>query len=269
MKLDVFHQYGQELEQRLRLQTFPLAIKLLEKEEDIPKGAKRPLNDLGYHLELCQGFALSRREGMLLAMLKEDMWCFEPVVGYGLAQPPEYFLAGYNRFPTDVRTLAAGSNYAHEFPRLEFGNYIGVVSAPLMTATFEPDVVMLYCNSAQLSLLLLGRECKDGFNLKCSLSSHAACVYAVVPAIQSGECQVALPCRGDRYEAMAGDDEIIFTVPKGKLEDLIMGLSYVCETGSRLPKGYEMKPELGMPESYIKIGKMLGMQMNKGKAKGS
>jgi len=261
VKLSVFHEYGKELEQRIRLQTFPVAVKLLEKEEDIPKEAKRPMKDFGYHLLLCQGFAMSRREGTLLAMLKEDMWCFEPVIGYGIAEPPEYFLQGNNRFPQDVMTLEAGANYAHELPRLESGKYIGVMSAPLTTANFEPDVVMLYCNSAQLSLLLLGRECKDGFNLKCSLSSHAACVYAVVPAIQSGQCQVAVPCRGDRYMALAGDDEIIFTVPKERLEDLIMGLRYVYETGSRLPRAYAMQPDTELPPSYAKIGKMLGMDV--------
>ena len=263
MKLSVFHEYGEELEKRLRLQTFPLAVRLLEKEGDIPRGAQRPVKDFGYHLALCQGFALSRRGGTTLAMLKEDMWCFEPVVAYGLAEAPEYFLEGYNRFPRDVKTLEAGANYAHELPRLEFGKYIGVVSAPLMTATFEPDVIMIYCNSVQLSLLLLGRECKDGLNLKCSLSSHAACVYGVVPAIQSGECQVAVPCRGDRYAAIAGDDEMVFTVPKGRLEDLVMGLRHVHETDSKLPRGYKMQPEYELPESYAKIGKMLGMDVNK------
>ena len=262
-KFGVFHDYGEELERRIRLQTFPLAVKLLEKEINIPEGAERPLRDFGYHVPLCQGYAMSRKEGKTIAMFKEDMWCFEPVVGYGWARPPQYFLEGYNRFPRDVKTLEAGANYAHELPRLEFGKYIGVVSAPLMTATFEPDVIMIYCNSVQLSLLLLGREYKDGFNLKCSLSSHAACVYGVVPVIQSGECQVAVPCRGDRYGAMAGDDEMVFTVPGGRLEDLIMGLRQVYETDSKLPRGYKMQPEYKLPESYAKIGEMLGMDVNK------
>ncbi len=261
MRLSIFHEYGEELERRIRLQTFPLAVKLLEKEEDIPEGAKRPVKDFGYHLLLCQGFAMSRREGTLLAMLKEDMWCFEPVAGYGIAEPPQDFLEGHNRFPKDVMTLEAGANYAHEFPCLESGKYTGLVSAPLTTTPFEPDVVMLYCNSAQLSLLLLGRECKDGLNLKCSLSSHAACVYGIVPAIQSGECHVAVPCRGDRGVALAGYDEMIFTVPAGKLEDLILGLRYVHETGSKFPAAYSMQHEVELPLEYAKIGKMMGMDI--------
>jgi len=252
---------GEEIERRLRLQTFPIAIKLLRSEEDIPEGAVRPKKALGYHLLLCQAFQISRRMGITVAMLKEDMWCFEPVIGYGLAEPPQYFLDGYNRFPDDVETLEAGSNYAHEFPRLETGKYIGVVSAPLMTANFEPDVVMIYCNPAQLTVLLLASEYKDGHSLTSTLSGHAACVYPIVASIQDRKSQVAMPCRGDRCLAMAGDDELIFTVPIEKLEDLLSGLKGIEQTaGSKLPvvRGIMLEPEV-LPESYMKIGRMVGL----------
>ena len=259
--LDIFRGYGEELDRRLRLKTFPVAVKLLEKESDIPDDAIRPVRDLGYHLSLCQCFAQSRREGMVIAELKEDMWCFEPVVGYGLAEPPEYFLEGNNRFPEDVKNLEAGSNYAHELPHLEVGKYIGVVSAPLNTVNFEPDVVVIYCDSPQLNLLLLGKEYEDGRNLTCSLSSHDACIYAVVPIIQGSKYQVAVPCRGDRSRAMAQDDEIIFSVAKDKVDDLLVGLRYVEKYGSKLPKGFTMMPEYELKKSYAKIGRMLGMEI--------
>ena len=119
--VEVYREYGEELERRLRLKTFPLALKILERETDVPEGALRPLRDLGYHLSLCQAFQISRREGKLIAMLKEDMWCCEPVIGYGLGEPPEYFLEGHNRFPEDVESLEAGRHFAEEFPRLESG----------------------------------------------------------------------------------------------------------------------------------------------------
>ena len=254
----IYREYGEDLERRLRLKTFPLALKLLEKEQDIPEGAKRPLKDFGHHLSLCQILQMSRREGKTLAMLKEDHWCFEPVVGYGLGEPPEYFMEGHNRYPRDVETLAAGKTYALEFPRLEVGKYVGIASAPLRTTSFEPDLVMIYCDSSQLSLLLLGREYKEGNNLKCSLSGHAACVYGVIPAVQSGECQVAVPCRGDHYRAMAGDDEMIFTVPRGKLEDLMLGLRRIEATGSKLPQGYALLPEYPLQEAYKKTAQMMG-----------
>jgi len=257
-KFNVFHEYGNELEMRIRLKTFPLAVKLLENESDVPQGAERPLRDWGYHVPLCQGYAVSRKEGTTVAMFKEDMWCFEPVVGYGWAEPPQYFLEGHNRFPEDVKDLEAGKNYASDFPRLDVGRYTGVVSAPLARTTFKPDLAMIYCNSEQLSLLLLGREYIHGHHLSCHLSSHAACVYSVVPAIQEKKCQVALPCRGDRYSALAGDDEIIFTVTMEKIEDLIEGLRHVEKYNSRLPKSPRMVREPEREESYAKISKMVG-----------
>jgi len=257
MDLSTFRGYGEEFEQRLRLKTFPIAVKLLARASDVPRAATRPLRDLGHHLSLCQAFQLSRREGRVMAMLKEDMWCFEPVVGFGLAAPPERFMQGHNRYPKDVASLEAGSHYADEFPRLEVGKYVGVASAPLRATDFEPDLVVIYGDSAQLNLLLLAREFEQGYGLECTLSGHAACVYSVVPVVQSNECHVAVPCRGDRYRAMAGDDELIFSAPKESLNSLMAGLRTINSTGSRLPRGYSFQPEYPLPESYEEISRLM------------
>jgi len=256
-EFQVLHQQADELERRLRLQSFVLAVKLLKNEEEIPEGAQRPLRDLGYHVALCQGYALSRKEGKTVAQFKEDMQCFEPIVGYGWEAPPQYFLDGNNRFPQDVKDLEAGKNYAADFPRIATGRYKGVVSAPLHKVNFVPDMILLYCNSVQLSLALLAREYMDGHDLPCNLSSHAACVYSVVPVVNSGRCQVSVPCRGDRYFAMAGDDEIIFTVPLSRVEDLLAGFRHCEKYNSRLPKNPVMRPSPVFPPSYVKILEML------------
>jgi len=123
--LQNYQDYGEELERRLKLKTFPLAIKLLEQEEDIPDHAKRPLKDFGYHLSLCQGY------------------------------------------------------------------------------------------------------------------------------------QVAIPCRGDHYSAMASENEMIFTIPEAKINDIMAGLRYVEKTDSKLPRGYRIYPEYPLPEAYEKIAKIM------------
>ncbi|MCK4402357.1 MAG: DUF169 domain-containing protein [Dehalococcoidia bacterium] len=256
------HEYGEEIERRLRLRTFPIAVKLLEKEADIPEGAIRPKRDLGHHLSTCQGFAMSRREGTLVAMLKEDMWCFEPVIGYGLAELPQYFLDGYNRFPESVMTLEAGSSWARSFPHLETGKYIGILSGPLVTANFEPDLIMMYCQPGQLTLLIYGATCMDGHDIESTLSSHAACVYSVVPIIQTGKCQVTIPCCGDRQRGLAQDDELIFSVPLGVVENLLLALRYLDRYNRGLPYQFSMLPEYELSESYAKIGRMIGMDVD-------
>lgn len=253
-------EYAQELDRYLRLRSYPIAVKMLQSEDEISENTKRPKRDFGHCLSTCQGFSISRREGISLAMLKEDMWCFEPVIGYGIEEPPDYFLQGHNRFPADVENLEASSNWAQDFPRFEPGKYIGIMFAPLSSADFNPDLVMVYCDPAQLTLLLYGSAYKDGSDITSRLSGHAACVYSVVPLMQTGKSQVAVPCMGDRTRAMAQDFEMIFSLPRGKMEDLIEGLGHISERDRSIPFGFTLQPEYELEESYFKIAKKLDME---------
>ena len=77
------------------------------------------------------------------------------------------------------------------------------------------------------------------------------------------QCQVTVPCGGDRAHAMARDDEMIFSVPKHKLEDLMFGLRVLDEAG----RGYtrfapDMRPEYPLPDIYRKAGALVGLEFN-------
>jgi len=257
MELATYHEYALELERRVRLKTYPIAIKLLRIGEDVPDGFTRPKRDLGTHMSLCQAFEMTRRDGTSMAMLREDMWCPEPVMGFGLMEAPEYFMEGNNRYPRDVSSPAAGRVYAEELPKLPTGKYDGILSAPLHSTTFEPDVITVYCIPAQLSMLLLGREFKDGGNLTCDLSSHAACVYGVVPTLLNGKSQIGIPCRGDRYAAMAEDDEMVYSMTPQEFEELMTALRHLETTGSVYPKGYRMHLEYPLPKAYEEIARIM------------
>ncbi len=256
--------YGEELERLLQLRTSPIAIKLLEREEDIPKGAIRPKRDLGFHLALCQGFAMSRRDKATVAMLKEDQWCYLPVIAYGLAEPPEFFMEGHTFVKQAVADLESSRSLANTFPRLQYGKYVGVVSSPLRAANFEPDVVVTYCNSNQLRCLLSGIKYKEGYLVTSKLDPSGACLQSIVPVIQTGECQVTVPCGGDRAHALAQDDEMIFSIPRSKLEDLVFGLRYF----DKIDRGYrmyapDMRPEYPLSEVYLKAARTVGMEVDK------
>lgn len=263
-KVEAFHKAAEELERRLRIQTFPFAVKLLKNEGDIPEGAQRPLKDMGCHFATCQGFGMSRREGYTMAMTLEDMYCPESVVGLGLAEAPDFFFDGHHRFPQSTETLEAGAIWAHEFPRLEVGKYIGVLSAPLASVNFEPDVIVIYCDVYQLATLLLSVASKEGRELTCTVGAKGACVYSVVAPLMSGNYQVSVPCPGDRRFAMAQRDEMIFSLPAGKLDDLLASLRYLDKYAYRLPLRSIMKPEADLPSNYVELGKKMGMKWMKG-----
>lgn len=257
--LNIIHEYADTLEKLLRLKTYPLAIKLLEKGEDVPDGAKRPVKDYGYRFITCQGFSESRRSGTTIVQMKEDMWCFEAALGYGLIEPIAYFLEGNTRYPQAVSTLQAGKDWAHAFPRLDYGKYVAIVSAPLEEAKFQPDLVMIYCNSIQLTNLLMARTWIDGHDIACTLSGHGGCIHSVVPVIKKRNCQVTFPCWGDRRRAFAQDDEIVFSAPIEKVKDIITGLRGLKKYGLGLPLVPNMSREPEMLPSYMKIAKMTGL----------
>ena len=254
---DELNRYGEEIERLLLLRTSPIAIKILEKEEDIPEGAIRPKRDRGVHFAQCQAFAMSRRQGATVAILKEDQWCWAPLIGYGLVEPPDVFLKGQLFYPHMVASLEGAMNLAKTFPRLEYGKYIGIVSAPLKKANFEPDLVMIYSNTAQLRSLLLAIKYKEGYQVTSTFDPIDSCIYSVVPVILTGQCQITLPDPGEYERALAREDEIIFSVPRVKLEDLMLGLRHFEERGL----GYtqfiqEMRPDFPRPEFYKKLFRM-------------
>jgi uncharacterized protein (DUF169 family) len=227
-----FNKFGEELETSIRLRTAPMAVKMLEKETDIPEGAIRPWRDRGQHIAQCQAFALSRRNKETIAMLEEDNWCFAPIIAYGLEDKPE---------DEDLQLFL-------QYPRFPRDKYIGIVSAPLKTANFLPDVVVIYSNTTQLRNMLMPLSYRNADEVDCELFPPA-CAYQVIPVMESGKYVVTLPDPGDYMRALAGEDESILSVPAVKMEDFIAGIrrmrdmeySYEC-TGMYMLHDFPQPP---------------------------
>jgi uncharacterized protein (DUF169 family) len=202
-----FNEYGEQLERIVRLRTSPLAVKMLEGKEDIPAGAIRPRSNRGQRFAQCQAFALSRRNRETVAMFKEDSWCFAPLIAYGFVDKPD---------DEDIRQFM-------NFPTFERGKYVGIVSAPLATAVFEPDVVVVYSNTTQLRNMLLPLHFtgQDGDVDHCFFPP--ACAHLLVPVMKTNRYMVALPDFGEYERALASDDEIILSIPKGRMKEFMDG----------------------------------------------
>ncbi len=201
-----FNKYGDELEKQLMLRTSPIAVKMVEKESDIPKNSVRPLKDRGYHLAQCQAFALSRREGTTVAMLKEDHWCPTALMAYG--HVPQ---------PADI------GKWSHPYDCFEMGKYAGIVTAPLKTAAFMPDVVILYAKPAQLRGLLLSMKVED----IPQVSGHffpPSCAWAVVNPMRTGRYYMVMPDPGEYQRALTEEGDMMFAIPQARMPVLMEGM---------------------------------------------
>ena len=249
--IDDYNRFGKNLERYLCLKTSPIAVKMLEKESDIPEGAIRPKKDKGYHLAQCQVFSMTRRHGMTIAMLKEDHWCWAPLLGYGLVDEPNN--PTVDAFPT--------------LPRFDRGKYIGIVTAPLKSVTFEPDMVLIYSNNAQLREMLTMVVFPEKKLVKSEFNPIDSCIYSIVPVILDGQYRITLPDPGEAERAFSDDDEIIFSVPKDKIEALAQEIAQRAarneETQEKAPDwalGMYM-PDFPRPDFYKDLFRQWGLDV--------
>jgi uncharacterized protein (DUF169 family) len=255
-----FVEFRADFEKYVRPKYYPLAVKLLKEEKEIPDESIRPKADLECRLSVCQAYGISRRRGDVISMLKEDMWCPEPIICYGLVKPPDYFLKGHMNLNEGyegqyLKNLEAAERYAASLPRFEAGKYIGVVSAPMMRASFIPDLILVYCNSAQITQLVSAVAYSSGQPIASTIGG-GACIRSVVPAIKSREFQISVPCGGDRRWGLTQDDDMIFSIPKEKMKVLLEGLKGI---GHRDPVDFVVRPTHELPPGYFHTLEILGL----------
>lgn len=278
--IEEFRSYGKEIDDLLRLDSFTVAVKMIRDMEEIPAEAVRPKRDLNQHIAQCQAFALTRREGKTVAMLKEDHWCYAPVIGYGLVEQPDFFKKGglYDpQFDDDPEIREAlgstGSKFLGHFlekpelarnmtfPCFEAGKYIGCLTAPLRSTTFEPDVVFVYSNNAQLRNILMAIKYKEGIHVTSEFDPIDSCIYSLVPLVEGKQdYMITIPDPGEQERALTDENKIIFSLTREKVRVLVEGLRHYDE----IKLGYVhltklMQADFEQPQFYTLLFKRWGI----------
>jgi uncharacterized protein (DUF169 family) len=257
LPLDVVNKYGEDLEKLMIMRSSPIGIKMLKDRSEIPEGAFKPRDDKYEHYALCQAFGLARRNGRTIAMFIEDHWCFEPIIGLGLVEPPQSFLDGMTA-GFFIEDPIAAKEHAQEAPRLpyKYAKDTGMVFGPLKTAKFVPDVVMIYCNTGQLRHLVLTLGYKHGYMITSTFYGIGSCTRALVPVLETGEGTITVPDPGEYDRAMTTEDIMILTLParmvKGRnlFEDMMYGL-YKRGYTSFAPSMWPNFPKPGFYNTYF------------------
>ena len=254
--------YSRALRNMLLLRYEPIAIKMIENENDIPENAIRPMRDMGKHMALCQAFALARRDAKTIYMDKMSEWCWNPLIGFGLVECSE----GSESFEIiskflGIKNIDDSRKFFAGFPRLPVGKYSGIIIAPLADSSFEPDVLLIYCNNAQLRSLAWAVKNETGKIIETQIDAIDSCVYSCVVPMKTGEYRVTLPDVGEYERAMADENEIILSVPGHRIGELMKGLSafYARNMGyTQLSK--EMLLDFPRPPFYNELFKIWGLE---------
>lgn len=244
--LKEFNNYGEELESLLLLRTSPVAVKMLRSEADIPKGALKPKKDKNKHYAQCQVFSLSRRDRVTVAMLKDDNWCLGPLLAYGLVDA----------------TGTPSGNSKIQYKRFEHGKYIGILTAPLRSAVFEPDLVLIYSDTNQLRDMLLSLKEEEKPKVKSNFFP-ISCAFSITNPILDNEYWINLPDPGEYVRALTQPGEMMFSIPTPKLTGFIEGLRKFYKESMFAREQMVMESDFPQPDIYKKRFETWGMEHSK------
>jgi uncharacterized protein (DUF169 family) len=218
---------AQSISDLLRLPTRPIAATLIPPAKELPARVRRPSRLLRHRVTICQAITMSRRYGWRLGLRKDDVCCPVALIAYGwLEEPPDIaeveevmVTSGY------ARNREAARKQIDAIPRLAEGECSALLVSPLELTEWEPDVVVIYANAAQVMRLVHAATYHEGEPIECSFGARAAsCAEGIIRTYRKRKPQVVLPGGGDRIFAMTGDDELCFTAPASALDRIAEGL---------------------------------------------
>ena len=240
---------NQALNTYIRPLTFPLAIKMLKSENEIPDRTRRPLEHMGKKIAICQGIGMARKFGWTVAMGKEDMQCSLGAAPFGFFKDIDYFNEGNLAAGMFTASKDLGKKQEDLVDRYEHGTYSHILVAALDRASFDPDLIMLYGNPAQIMRLIHGALYNEGGAIHSSAMGRLGCA-GIITAIKNDECRYLVPGNGDRIFGMTQDYEMAFLLPPSKVESLMEGLLKTHKAGVRYPITSFFDFEATFPPTY-------------------
>ncbi len=242
-------QLDQALTTYIRPLTFPVAIKMLKSESEIPPKTRRPLEQMKKKIAICQGIGIARKLGWAVAMGKEDMQCSLGAAPFGFFKNIDYFEEGNLASGMFTASPEAGKKEEALVDRFAYGEYSHILVSPLSRTAFEPDMVLVYGNPAQIMRLIQGALYQSGGAVESSCMGRLGCA-TIITVKQKDVCRYVVPGNGDRIFGMTQDYEMAFFMPASKIESVLEGLEKTHRAGIRYPITSFFNFQATFPPSY-------------------
>ncbi len=246
---------AREVERLLRLGTYAIAYKRLEKVEELDKmpGVRR----FDRVFTFCQLLTVVRREGWTIGVTRDNLGERCARIN-GIAATTEEEVSreavalGTSWFSTEEEARKQLAVYPLVPPRE------AVVLAPLASGKFDPDVILTYGNPAQLMLLMCSLQFKDYERFQFFFIGEGACADGLAQCYTSGKPALAIPGYGERMLGGVVDDELALALPAGMMGKAVEGLQALWDRGMRYPIWYlapecDSSPAVAMARAYPKL----------------
>ncbi|TFF98039.1 MAG: hypothetical protein EU547_02675 [Promethearchaeota archaeon] len=249
--MDKWKEIYDHLNKYLHLATFPVGIKLLKSITEFKNFnyLKQPEEKIA----LCQIFSYSRYYGWTMGCTKEDNLCPLANIALGFEEPYDLFKEGAFFIGRYNKTKEAAKRTTASMPVIKDQKYSAIISAALHRVDFDPDIILIWGNSAQIMRLIQGKLWEEGGRFSLSTFCDGVCADIISEVYNKKKMQVAFPCLGDRRFGLAKDSDLVASIPKEEIEPILNGIEMTHKAGTRYPIPYE----LSTPKFFVKLKKQL------------
>jgi dephospho-CoA kinase len=251
------------LELLMRLKSFPVGFKMLEKKEELSSipFMRRPSDKV----TLCQLITLVRNFDWTVGVDLDDFMNPTCPSILGLTEVPDVYKDGTFRSIVWVKTKEDGKRYEASIPRMPTDKYEALVMAPIVYNPFEPDIVLIYANPAQMMLLINSLQFEDYEVMEFFCVGESSCSDAIARCYLSGKPSLTIPCYGERRYGHAQDEDLVMAIPAGMVEKALSGMEALYRRGIRYPISYagaERDLTTAFPMSYGAMDQLSALRGN-------
>jgi uncharacterized protein (DUF169 family) len=226
-------QLSRELEDLLRLKTRIVGYKRLEHAEELDR--IDGVTHIKHLFSFGQLPSMARIAGLTVGATKEDPMLPRCMRIHGLKSATEKSMKGEAKdlATTWLASPEDGLRQQQDYPRIPPGG--AIVVGPLADEKFEPDVILVYGNPAQIMMLMCGLQKEKYERFTFHFIGEGACADSVAQCYVTGKPALAIPCFGERAFGQVADDEIVIALPPSEVDRAISGLKKLGQIGMRYP----------------------------------
>jgi uncharacterized protein (DUF169 family) len=221
------------MEHFLRLKTFPVGLKLFEDPEELTKN--RWVRRLPDKLTLCQMITIVRTFDWTVGGTADDLATPGCASVLGLAELPDFIKDGSMRNIVWLEKKEDAVACEAVMQRVPYGKYNAFMLAPTAYDPFDPDIVLIYGNPAQMSLTVNAIQYDRFERLVFYSVGESSCSDVIGRCFVDQVPALSIPCYGERRFGHAADDELAIGVPAKDCLRILTNLETLYKKGIRYP----------------------------------
>lgn len=226
-------EWTRNMERLLRLKTFPVGLKLLEDPQELE--ANPWIRRIREKLSLCQLITIVRTFDWTVGGTADDLVTPGCASILGLSELPEFVTDGSMRNTVWLEKKEDAALCESVIQRIPYGKYKAFLLAPTAYDPFVPDMVLIYANPAQMSLMINAIQYDRFERLVFYSVGETSCSDVIGRCFVDRAPALSIPCYGERRFGHAADDELAIGLPVEECGRILSNLETLYKKGIRYP----------------------------------